>query len=65
MTLVYEMGTNQLWFGANTELIRVIAQKMYANTSLTSVITDLHADGYRSADVAEMESQWSTPVVDT
>ncbi|BCR91458.1 uncharacterized protein ACHE_70301S [Aspergillus chevalieri] len=65
VTLVYEMGTNQLWFGANTELIRVIAQKMYANTSLTSVITDLHADGYRSADVAEMESQWSTPVVDT
>ncbi|ODM18565.1 hypothetical protein SI65_06437 [Aspergillus cristatus] len=51
VTMVYKM-----------ELIRAISQKMYANPSLTSVITDLHADGYKSVDVAEVDGK---PVVDT
>lgn len=62
VTMVINMGTNQQWFGTQTELIRAIAQKMYSNPSLASAITDLHAGAYESADVAEVDGK---PVVDT
>ncbi len=62
VTLLINAETDSVTMGAQTELIRMIVQKLYRNPSLAAVITDLHHGLYKPAGISEVDG---TPVVDT
>jgi hypothetical protein len=62
MALLVNSETNTVTMGAQGELIRLIAQKLYRNPSLNPVITDLYHGSYEPAMVTNVDG---TPVVDT
>lgn len=62
VTLLINPETESIIMGAQAELIRLIAQMLYKNPSLASIINDLHHGSYKPVGVSEVDGK---PVVDT
>lgn len=62
ISLSINPGTGQLFMGTQTDLIKIIVQKLYRNPSLAPAFTALHHGGYEKASTSMIDGE---PIVDT
>ncbi|CAH0004316.1 unnamed protein product [Clonostachys byssicola] len=62
LTVLIDAERDLITVGGQTELIRLVAQKLYHNPSMAGTITGLHHGSYQAVNVSEVDG---IPIVDT